>query len=202
MPTKKSIILITDGDTIAVRAIERVANRIGGRSISRSGGNPTPLEGPKIQRLIWEAASDLVLVLFDDNGHTGVGPGERALQYIATCKDFQVLGALAVASNSYSSVAARVHVSVTKFGQIIPYGVDKHGEPLKQKLPFIYGDTVGVLNELNLPVVVGIGDIGKMRGRDIIDRDSPITYRAVLEILRRSGYLKKTKTATSKDNNP
>lgn len=191
----KSVILITDGDTIAIRAVEAVAKRIGGRAISRSGGNPTPLDGASIKRLILAAEGDPVLVLFDDNGHSGIGPGEEALRFIASCKEFRILGVLAVASNTFHANYIRVHRSITKFGDFISCGVDKNGVPLKNQEPFIYGDTVGVLNELNIPHIIGIGDIGKMRGRDIIERGAPITYKAVLEILKCSGYQRKPKEA-------
>jgi stage V sporulation protein AE len=187
---KKQAILITDGDTIAVRAIEVIAKRIGGRAISRSGGNPTPLSGESIERLILAAEAEPVLVLFDDNGHGGVGLGEQALQYIAKSEHIDVLGVLAVASNTTTISTANVDFSVTNSGEIIQYGVDKHGQPLKSKERCIYGDTVAILNYLNLPLVVGIGDIGKMRGHDIIERGAPVTYKAITEILKQNGKRK------------
>lgn len=45
---KRRVILVTDGDGIAKKAVETAALRIGGRCISKSAGNPTPLSGKKI----------------------------------------------------------------------------------------------------------------------------------------------------------
>ena len=52
----------------------------------------------------------------------------------------------------------------------------------------MYGDTVYCLDELDVPIVVGIGDIGKMAGKDDYESGSPITKQAVELILERSGY--------------
>ncbi len=50
------------------------------------------------------------------------------------------------------------------------------------------GDTVYCLDKLDLPLIVGIGDIGKMGRKDDISKGSPITMKAVEFILERSGY--------------
>ncbi len=50
------------------------------------------------------------------------------------------------------------------------------------------GDTVYCLDELDVPVIVGVGDIGKMAKRDHYSQGSPITKKAVEIILERSGY--------------
>ncbi|PMU54581.1 stage V sporulation protein AE, partial [Pseudomonas sp. GP01-A3] len=42
---------------------------------------------------------------------------------------------------------------------------------------------------LNIPLVIGIGDIGKMGGRDDIEKGSPITRKAIEYILERSEIL-------------
>ena len=57
--------------------IETVAKEVGGRCISRSAGNPTPLTGEQIVRQIMKAKHDPVFVMFDDNGHKGSGPGNK-----------------------------------------------------------------------------------------------------------------------------
>ena len=64
--------------------------------------------------------------------------------------------------------------------------MNKHGEPEDFK-EYLQGDTVDVLNKLNIPIIVGVGDIGKQDGAD--SNQAPITTAAVKEILRRSGFL-------------
>jgi stage V sporulation protein AE len=49
------------------------------------------------------------------------------------------------------------------------------------------GDTVYCLDGLDIPIIVGIGDIGKMSKHDHISNGSPITKKAVDIILERSG---------------
>lgn len=44
---------------------------------------------------------DPVFVMFDDSGFIGEGCGEKALKYVATHKQIDVLGILAVASNTH-----------------------------------------------------------------------------------------------------
>ncbi|HEU5140908.1 MAG TPA: stage V sporulation protein AE, partial [Bacillales bacterium] len=48
------------------------------------------------------------------------------------------------------------------------------------------GDTVYVLDDLNLPIVVGVGDIGKMDNQDTVEKGCPITRQAVELVLERS----------------
>ena len=50
------------------------------------------------------------------------------------------------------------------------------------------GDTVYCLDQLDVPIIVGIGDIGKMNRKDDVEKGSPITMKAVELILERSGY--------------
>ncbi|WP_026694764.1 stage V sporulation protein AE [Peribacillus kribbensis] len=187
MADKRKIIIITDGDEYAKRAVERVARDIGGRCISLSHGNPTALTGREILQLIKMAPYDPVLVMFDDSGLVGEGPGELALKYIARHQDIEVLGLIAVASNTRQNEWSRVHVSIDREGEIIPYGVDKNGLP-EIEMGMIHGDTVYCIDQLEIPIVVGIGDIGKMDGRDHADKGSPVTRKAVELILERSGY--------------
>ena len=182
----RKVILITDGDRIAQSTIEKVAQKVGGRCISLSGGNPTPLTGPEIVDLINQAAHDPVLVMVDDKGKSSEGKGEQALKYIAEHPDIEVLGVVAVASNTHNAKGTLVDFSVTKEGEIIDAPVDKNGNPATYK-EYLQGDTVDILRELNIPVVVGVGDIGKQDGAD--NYEAPITTAAITEILRRGGYL-------------
>ncbi|EPR28228.1 Stage V sporulation protein AE [Geobacillus sp. WSUCF1] len=77
MMEKRRVILVTDGDEFACRAIERVAAEIGGRCISRSQGNPTKLSGEQLVELILQTPHDPVFVMFDDCGASGRGPESR-----------------------------------------------------------------------------------------------------------------------------
>jgi stage V sporulation protein AE len=87
---RRKVILVTDGDKMAREALEEVARKIGGRCISRSAGNPTPLSGYQLVSLIKKAACDPVLVMFDDCGASEEGRGEQALRYVAQHPDIEV----------------------------------------------------------------------------------------------------------------
>ncbi|MFE8695592.1 stage V sporulation protein AE [Cytobacillus sp. FJAT-53684] len=187
MDDRRHVILITDGDDYARRTVELVAREVGGRCISLSHGNPTTLDGPLIVKLIKKAAHDPVFVMFDDSGLAGEGAGERALKYVACHKDIDVLGIIAVAAKTRQAEWSRVDVCIDRDGELTPYGVDKFGLPEMEK-GRIYGDTVYCLDEIDVPIIVGIGDIGKMAKKDHYDVGSPITKKAVELILERSGF--------------
>lgn len=179
------VILITDGDKVARRAMEYSARRLGLRCISASAGNPTPLTGPELVELIRQAAFDPVLVMVDDKGNPGTGPGEAALAYICKSPDVQVLGAIAVASNTRRARGAPVDCSITRTGKVVETPVDKNGLPDVYR-SVLQGDTVDVLRELNVPVVVGIGDPGKMEGADCLEHGCEVTTKAIMEVLART----------------
>jgi stage V sporulation protein AE len=178
------VILITDGDKVARRTMETAAKRLGLRCISASAGNPTPLSGPMLVQLILQAAYDPVLVMVDDKGNAGQGPGETALAYIGRHADVEVLGAIAVASNTCRSRGVPVDVAITRDGRVVECPVDKEGLPHTGEV--LKGDTVDVLRELQLPVVVGIGDPGKMHGADCLEKGCEVTTRAIMEVLSRT----------------
>jgi stage V sporulation protein AE len=184
---KRRVILVTDGDEYAQRTIEYVAKQFGGRCISASQSNPTRLSGREIVHLILQTPHDPVFVMFDDSGYIGEGPGEQALQYVAAHSRIDVLGVLAVASNTHRYEWTRVDVSVDRQGKLTEYGVDKFGLA-DVEIGRINGDTVYCLDKLNVPIIVGIGDIGKMCTNDDIKKGSPITKKAVELILERSGF--------------
>jgi stage V sporulation protein AE len=186
MRQKRRVILITDGDKYAQEAVEAAGRALGCTIISRSAGNPTPLTGPEIVEEIRKASHDPVLVMFDDCGFNGVGQGEEALQFVAKHPEIEPLGAIAVASNSYSQEWTHVDVSVDRFGNLTAYGVDKEGLP-DIEYARIVGDTVYSLDQLDLPLIVGIGDIGKLHGVDEAKNGAPITKQAIELILERSG---------------
>ena len=187
MTNKRRVILVTDGDEYAARTIEYVASEIGGRTISQTQGNPSTLSGAQIVQLILQAKNDPVFVMFDDCGLLGEGAGEVALKYVAKHPNIEVLGIIAVASKTHQTEWTRVDVSIDRFGELTEYGVDKSG--LKDlELGRISGDTVYCLDQLNVPIIVGIGDIGKMARKDSVKNGCPITLKAVELILERSGY--------------
>ena len=187
MSDRRDVILITDGDDYARKSIEYVAKEVGGRCISLSHGNPTPIDGPLIVKLIKKAVNDPVFVMFDDSGYVGEGAGEKALKYVANHEDINVLGIIAVAAKTRQSEWTKVDVSIDREGELTPYGVDKYGIP-EFEMGRLNGDTVYCLDELNVPIIVGIGDIGKMAKKDHYEIGSPITRKAVDIILERSGY--------------
>lgn len=179
------VILVTDGDKVARRAVETAAERMGMRCISASAGNPTPLTGAELVSLIREAPYDPVLVMVDDKGNPGQGLGETALLHICRSPEIQVLGAIAVASNTRRSRGVSVNASITQDGRVIDYPVDKDGNPEPSKR-LLKGDTVDALESLHLPVVVGIGDPGKMEGADCRQNGCSITVQAIMEVLSRT----------------
>jgi len=186
---KIRVILVTDGDHVAQHVVEEIATSLGLRCISASGGNPTPISGEKIVDLLKTVHHDPVLVMFDDQGEKNKGYGEVALEYVATHPDIEVLGAVAVASNTAGSAGITTDECITSHGDIVNHSVDKAGS-LKgngKEKSIIMGDTVDVLNDVDIPFIVGIGDIGKMNRADDIKRGAPITRKAIEEILKQSG---------------
>lgn len=178
------VILITDGDETARKAVETAANNLGLRCISRSAGQPTPLEPEQLVELIQQAVADPVVVMLDDGGKQGVGQGERALNYLIKHPDIQVLGVLAVAANTSGTQGTLVRCSIDNQSRLISGPVDKNGLPEKAGHQYLEGDTVEILAQLAVANVVGIGDPGKMNKRDDPGRGAPVTTRALLEILK------------------
>ncbi|MCL6445215.1 MAG: stage V sporulation protein AE, partial [Alicyclobacillus sp.] len=50
------------------------------------------------------------------------------------------------------------------------------------------GDTVEIIDSLHFPIVIGIGDIGKMDGADEVEKGAPVTTMALQTIMDRSGF--------------
>lgn len=187
---KIRVILVTDGDRVAQEAVETIGSSLGLRCISASAGNPTPISGKKIVELLKTVPYDPVLVMFDDKGHSEKAEGEQALEYVANHPDIEVLGAVAVASNTTGIDGVSADACIDCQGHVIDLSVDKNGEIKNKKdcacKPVITGDTVDVLNDVEIPVIIGVGDIGKMEKHDDLSRGAPITRRAIEEILKRS----------------
>jgi stage V sporulation protein AE len=183
----RKVVVITDGDRIATKVVEKVAKNVGGRAISLSGGNPTEVSGTEIAEAVKSTPYDPVLVMFDDCGARGKGRGEIALEELAKDPEIEILGAVAVASNTAHVEGVTSDVSVTREGEIIDASVDKDGN--RKGGHVIEGDTVDILNRLNISVVVGVGDLGKMQDADLVTEGARITTLAVQEVLKRSHYL-------------
>jgi stage V sporulation protein AE len=179
---KRKVILVTDGDTIAQKAVEIAAKNIGGRCISKSAGNPTRLSGEEIIEQIKQAHHDPVVVMVDDCGDEGAGRGEKAMIDIIKSTDIEVLGVVAVASNGKEGSNLKVDCSITKDGQKIDYAVDKYGNNTFNTR--ISGDTLSALKDIQVPIIVGIGDPGKMDYKDNIYIDAPVTTAALQEIIK------------------
>lgn len=178
---KRKIILVTDGDICAKETLEKAASNIGGRCISQSGGNPTPLNSSEIVELIKQAKNDPVIVMVDDRGDTGMGKGELAMVGIINHPDIEVLGIVAVASNTEGVRGVKVDYSIDNEGNIVYAPVDKHGNVSLGKI--LYGDTVDSIDDCNVPLVVGLGDIGKMEGNDMKEIGAPIITKALEKII-------------------
>ena len=187
MNVKRKVILVTDGDEAARQAIEVASQNVGVEIISASAGCPTFWSGNELVNLIKQSKHDPVVVMFDDKGAAGTGKGEEALAYVANHTDIEVLGALAVASNTYAP-GIQVDASITKDGQFVAGPVNKFGKRSPRYIKNIHGDTLDILKYLNIPVIIGIGDIGKMDGADDYRTGAKITTRAFKEILDRSGF--------------
>ncbi len=183
---KRRIIIVTDGDRIAQKIVGKVAANIKGRAVPLSGGNPTPTSGEEILKAIKKTPHDPVLIMIDDCGDAGRGEGEQALRIIANDPEIEIIGAIAVASNTAAVQGAMVNLSITKEGQVVEMAVDKNGQAKPEQAKRVYGDTVDIFNELNIPIIVGIGDLGKTSNVDLPENGAKLTTMAVEEILKRS----------------
>ena len=187
MSVQRKVILVTDGDRIAKEAVETAARNIGARCISDSWGNPTKLSGKAIVNRILKTPFDPVVIMVDDRGQRGEGAGESVIRYVANHPAIKVLGVLAVASNTEKTDSIDVEQSITNHGVLVKAPVDKNGYRCAREYG-LRGDTVEILKDLDIPVVIGIGDIGKMHGADDVLRGAPITTKALQQVLNRSGY--------------
>lgn len=185
MGEKRKVIFVTDGDATAKRAVEVAARNISGRCISASASGSSNIGAEELKAMIRSTPSSPVVVMFDDQGEDSLGTGERLMAEVAADPDIDVLGVVAVASDTAKVRGVKADVSITKDGQLVSTPVGKEGQPaLGDRLK---GDTVDIINKLNIPVVVGIGDPGKMNFADDADTGAPITTMALKEVLRRSG---------------
>ena len=182
--TRKQVILITDGDHVAQHIVEEAARRVGGRCISASGGNPSEIDASSLIELIHEAEGEPVLVMVDDAGTRRKGPGEKLIERLAADDSIELLGVLAVASHTEKVEGVPVLASIANSGELVNGPVDKDGDPEQSGHQKVEGDTVDVLNKLQVPIVIGVGDLGK---QDHADHHANITVRAIREIIDRAG---------------
>ncbi|MFC0523088.1 stage V sporulation protein AE [Pontibacillus salicampi] len=181
----KKVIVITDGDEYARKAIDHLATSIGGTCLGHLAANPTTATKEEFLKAIHSAPSEPIYVLFDDAGVPGIGPGEKVLLQMAQEQSISIIGAIAVASHTKFQEWSRFDFAVDGDGELIPFGVDKEGIA-ELEVGRISGDTVYCLDQLDIPTIVAIGDIGKMRGKDDVAKGAPITRRAVELILERA----------------
>jgi len=183
---KPRVILVTDGDSLALKAVEIACANIGARCISASSGNPTPLTGEEIIDLILTTPGDPVVVMVDDKGKKGVGKGEKAMATIIGSDKVRVIGIVVVSSNGKDCRGIEVSFSINKNGEIIKNAVDKSGNDVGTT--DICGDTLSILKKYKSILKVGIGDPGKMDSNDSIYKGAPITTKALKEIIERSNH--------------
>lgn len=185
--SKRKVILVTDGDMVAKRAVEIAAGNIGGRCISASAGNPTVLTGHEILEKVGQALYEPIVIMVDDRGIKGEGPGEAAMQTILDNDDVDVLGVVAVSSNGKDCNELDVTCSITKDGEIIESAVDKSGNNTHSDE--VCGDTLSILKNRKNLIIVGIGDPGKMDYKDEVSKGAPITTKALKEVMIRKGLM-------------
>ncbi|MGE5509115.1 MAG: stage V sporulation protein AE [Chitinophagales bacterium] len=189
---KRKVIIVTDGDRVARGAVEQAARNVGGCTISLSAGSPTPLTGEEIVDLVKGAHREPVLVMVDDRGSRRKGSGEAALEDLVRNEEIDLLGVVAVASNTDRVMGVPVLYSVDADGHICEGPVDKEGLAEPNGHERVEGDTVDVLNRLDVPIVVGIGDPGKMNKKDKTSRGAVVTTKAIQTVLELSARARGT----------
>lgn len=182
--TKVRVIIVTDGDVTAQKAIKTAAKDLDLYPLMLSAGNPTPLTGQEVLELILKAPYDPVVVMTDDKGFIGKGKGEQVIDYLMSRDEIQVLGVIAVASDTKVR-GIEVDCSINANGQVVRGPVNKYGYEEKLGNKRLEGDTVEVLAKYPELFVVGCGDLGKMEDYDSVKYGAFITSKALQEILER-----------------
>ena len=119
--------------------------------------------------------------MVDDRGNAGMGSGEQAMFELIKSDEIDVIGIVAVASNTSKAKGVKVDCSVDKDCNIISKAVDKNGNSKDDRI--LKGDTVNSLSFLNTPFIVGIGDPGKMDGYDCADIGAPVITTALQKVI-------------------
>lgn len=177
----RKVIVVTDGDRTAYRAIQAAARDLNCTPVGATEGNPTPLRGQAVIQAILEAPGEVAVAMVDDRGDAGRGAGERDLAAILAAKELEVLGVVAVAAHTRGVKGVAPDLSVEAGGEVIQGAVSKEGDATGRVL---YGDTVDVLRRFPDVPVVGLGDPGKMEGRDRASEGAPATAEALRRIMR------------------
>lgn len=183
------VILVTDADCTAKDAVETAAKRVGSRCISLSGcrhPEDVRLTPQDIEELVHSAEHDPIVLMVDDEGHVGEGVGEAVIRHLAQAPGIEILGVVAVASNTVEAHPINVQASITRHGEVVSGAVNKGGD-LDGTGSALQGDTTEVLEELGIVNIVGIGDPGKMGHADSPQHGAEITTKALQEVLKRSG---------------
>lgn len=183
----KKVIIVTDGDGTAKKAVEKAGENLGLRTISLSSGNPTNIPKEELVNHILHCQEEPVLVMVDDAGARKKGEGEKKLEELAKDERLQILGILAVASDTEKVEGVPVDLSIDRNGQVLRRPVDKDGNAEAEGRFKVEGDTVDILNRLDVPVVVGVGDPGKMGEADAVEGGAQITTQAIKEVLKHHG---------------
>lgn len=182
---RPQVIVVTDGDETAWRAVSAAGEALGIRTLRLSHGNPTPVGGRRLADAVRASGASPVVVMVDDRGDPGRGAGERALGALLRDDGLDVLGVVAVASHTPHVRGVRPDVSVTAEGEVVSGAVDKEGDPAGGRLR---GDTVDEIRRSGRDVfVVGLGDPGKMDGHDRVATGVPATRKALELVLERAG---------------
>lgn len=184
----KRVIIITDADEYARKAVLTISKDIGGYCLADFASNPTEIEPTEFINRILSIDQEPIYVLVDDAGIQGIGPGEKVIKALFEHPDITIIGALAVAAHTRHSEWTRIDLAINQDGEFVGTGVDKEGI-IELEGPRINGDTVYILDQLSIPNVIAIGDIGKMHGKDDVEKGSPITKKALRFILEREGII-------------
>ncbi|SDL64637.1 stage V sporulation protein AE [Sediminibacillus halophilus] len=187
MGRPKKVIIITDGDEYAKKTMDYLSQQLGGTCLAYLSDNPTHASEKQVTEAIMAAPEEPVYVLIDDAGAPGPGAGEKILLGLAKNENIQIMGAIAVAAHTKNAEWTRFTLAIDQDGQLTSNGISKEGIPIPE-IGRINGDTIYSLDQVDIPVVVAIGDIGKMQGKDDIKKGSPITRKAIEIILERGGY--------------
>ncbi len=179
MSQVRRVIIVTDGDDTAYRALEEACDNLHCHPVRAASD-----DGVALIDAIQKAPKDPVVVMVDDRGDAGEGSGEQALKDLIRDAGLDILGVVAVASNTPGVNGVSITASVDQSAQVVQAAVDKAGHELSSKT--LRGDTVDVLADFEGPII-GLGDPGKMQGHDAINAGVPATRRAIEEILRKAG---------------
>jgi len=196
----RRVIVVTDGDRVAARALAVAAKRTGCSFVAQSRGNPTRMSGVELVRCVEEAPRDPVIVMLDDNGDPAEASGESALRVLSAHPSVEIAAILAVASHTSGVRGTPVDFSVDRNGRRVERAVDKEGRETGSYL--VAGDTVDALSGLDVPLIVGIGDIGKMGGLDAPARGAPVTTCAIEWVLMELAWRTGRRDLTPEDHRP